>query len=225
MERSDIRGWPERLCSHPRCGGGSYDNGRDLGAHARLPALAAELVRIPVNVIVTDGTNATLAAFAATHSIPIVMGTTGGDPVALGLAKSLSRPGGNVTGTQFLAGLSEKRLQLLKQAFPGAQRVAVLANPKEAIDISEMPKAEMAAARMGVGLFRSRRARPENCVHSGLPHYQVATASSVCRVGCSGIAGRQSSTLHRGLACPPFTQSGNTPIVVPGLAGLVATSA
>ena len=120
--------------------------------HDALPALAAELVRIPVNVIVTDGTNATLAAFAATHSIPIVMGTTGGDPVALGLAKSLSRPGGNVTGTQFLAGLSEKRLQLLKQAFPGAQRVAVLANPKEAIDISEMPKAEMAAARMGVRL-------------------------------------------------------------------------
>src|SRR6516162_5241271 len=101
-----------------------------------LPALAAELARIPVNVIVTDGTSATLAAFAATHTIPIVMGTTGGDPVALGLAKSLSRPGGNVTGTQFLAGLSEKRLQLLKQAFPGAQRVAVLANPTSAISIS-----------------------------------------------------------------------------------------
>jgi putative tryptophan/tyrosine transport system substrate-binding protein len=175
-----------------------------------LPALAAELVRIPVNVIVTDGTSATLAAFAATHSIPIVMGTTGGDPVALGLAKSLSRPGGNVTGTQFLAGLSEKRLQLLKQAFPGAQRVAVLANPKEAIDISEMPKAEMAAARMGVRLV-PRRARRQNCVHSRLPRYQVATASSVCRVECSGITGRQSSTLHRGLACPPFTRSGNTP--------------
>jgi hypothetical protein len=176
-----------------------------------LPALAAELVRIPVNVIVTDGTSATLAAFAATHSIPIVMGTTGGDPVALGLAKSLSRPGGNVTGTQFLAGLSEKRLQLLKQAFPGAQRMAVLANPKEAIDISEMPKAEMAAREWVCGLFRSRRARRQNCVHSRLPRYQVATASSVCRVQCSGITGRQSSTLHRGLACPPFTRSGNTP--------------
>ena len=110
-----------------------------------LPALAAELVRIPVNVIVTDGTSAALAAFAATHSIPIVMGTTGGDPVALGLAKSLSRPGGNVTGTNFLSGLSDKRLQLLKQAFPGAQRVAVLANPTGAISVSEMPKAEMAA--------------------------------------------------------------------------------
>ena len=88
-----------------------------------LPALAAELVRIPVNVIVTDTTSATLAAFDATRTIPIVMGATGGDPVALGLAKSFSRPGGNVTGTQFLTGLSDKRLQLLKQAFPGAQRV------------------------------------------------------------------------------------------------------
>jgi putative tryptophan/tyrosine transport system substrate-binding protein len=118
-----------------------------------LPALAAELVRIPVTVIVTDTTTATLAAFGATRTIPIVMGATGGDPVALGLAKSLSRPGGNVTGTQFLTGLSEKRLQLLKQAFPGTERVTVLANAKEAISASEMPKAEMAAARMGMRLL------------------------------------------------------------------------
>ena len=123
------------------------------GVTDSLPALAAELVRIPVNVIVTESTSGTLAAFAATRTIPIVMGTTGGDPVALGLAKSLSRPGGNVTGTQFLALLSDKRLQLLKQAFPGAQRVAVLANPKDAITVSEMPKAEVAAAQMGMRLL------------------------------------------------------------------------
>src|SRR5215469_6353524 len=72
------------------------------GVTDSLPALAAEMVRIPFNVIVTDSTSGPLAAFAATRTIPIVMGTTGGDPVALGLAKSLSRPGGNVTGTQFL---------------------------------------------------------------------------------------------------------------------------
>jgi len=118
-----------------------------------LPALAAELVRIPVNVIVTDTTIATLAAFDATHTIPIVVGAAGGDPVALGLAKGLSRPGGNVTGTYFLTGLSDKRLQLLKQAFPGAEKVAVLANPKSPLSLSEMPKAEMAAARMGVRLL------------------------------------------------------------------------
>jgi putative tryptophan/tyrosine transport system substrate-binding protein len=117
-----------------------------------LPALAAELARIPVNVIVTDTTSATLAAFDATRTIPIVMGATGGDPVALGLAKSLSRPGGNVTGTNFLTGLSEKRLQLLKLAFPSVQRVAVLVNSKEAISATEVPKAEMAAARVGARL-------------------------------------------------------------------------
>jgi putative ABC transport system substrate-binding protein len=118
-----------------------------------LPALAEDLVRAPVDVIVTVSTSATLAAFAATRTIPIVMGATAGDPVALGMAKSLSRPGGNVTGTNFLSGLSEKRLQLLKLAFPGVERVAVLANPTAAITVSEMPKAEMAAARVGVRIF------------------------------------------------------------------------
>ena len=130
------------------------------GVMDALPALAAELVRIPVNVIVTDSTSGTLAAFAATRTIPIVMGSTGGDPVVLGLAKSLSRPGGNVTGTNFLSGLSDKRLQLLKQAFPGAQRVAVLANPTGAISVSEMPKAEMAAARIGIRLVSLAASTP-----------------------------------------------------------------
>jgi putative ABC transport system substrate-binding protein len=115
--------------------------------------LAAVLVVVPVDVIVTVTTSATLAAFDATRTIPIVMGTTGGDPVALGLAKSLSRPRGNVTGTQFLTGLSEKRLQLLKQAFAGTERVAVLENPKDVLSVSEMSKAEMAAARFGMRLL------------------------------------------------------------------------
>jgi ABC transporter substrate binding protein len=68
-----------------------------------LPALAAELVRIPVNVIVTDSTNGMLAAFNATRTIPIVIGAASGDPVALGLAKSLSRPG-NMDGGFLNAG-------------------------------------------------------------------------------------------------------------------------
>jgi ABC-type uncharacterized transport system substrate-binding protein len=125
-----------------------------------LPALAAELVDVPVNVIVTDSTSGTLVAFAATHTIPIVMAASGGDPVALGLVKSLSRPGGNVTGTYFLAGLSDKRLQLLKQAFPGAQTVTALSNPKSAISVSEMPKAEMAAARIGMRLVSLAASTP-----------------------------------------------------------------
>jgi ABC-type uncharacterized transport system substrate-binding protein len=125
-----------------------------------LPALAAELVRIPVNVIVTDSTSGTVDAFAATRTVPIVMGASGGDPVALGLAKSLSRPGFNVTGTFFLSGLSDKRLQLLKQAFPAAQRIAILANPTGAISVSEMPKAEMAASRIDLRLVSLAASTP-----------------------------------------------------------------
>jgi putative ABC transport system substrate-binding protein len=118
-----------------------------------LPALAAELVRIPVDVIVTDSTTAALIAFDATRTIPVVTGTMGGDHVALGLAKSFARPGGNVTGMRFRTDLSEKRLQLLKQAFPGAVRVAVLANPKSAQTVLEMRSAEVAADRLGVRLL------------------------------------------------------------------------
>ena len=105
-----------------------------------LPALATEPVRVPVDVIVTDSTSATLVAFASTRTIPIVMGACAVDPVGLGMAKSLSRPGGNVTGTFFITGLSDKRLQLLKQAFPNVQKVAVLTNPKAAISVSECPR-------------------------------------------------------------------------------------
>jgi putative ABC transport system substrate-binding protein len=100
------------------------------------------------------------ASRAATGTIPIVMGATDGDPVALGLAKSLSRPGGNVTGTQLLTGLSQKRLQLLKQAFPGTEKVAVLADPKSTISLSEMPKAEMAATRIGLRLVSLAASTP-----------------------------------------------------------------
>jgi putative tryptophan/tyrosine transport system substrate-binding protein len=129
-----------------------------------LPALAAELVRIPVNVIVTDSTNGVLAAFDATHTIPIVIGAASGDPVALGLAKSLARPGGNVTGTSFLGGLSEKRLQLLKLSFPGVQRVSVLGNPNTANTISEIPKAEMAAAARPAPYPAVMTARPGRAI-------------------------------------------------------------
>jgi putative tryptophan/tyrosine transport system substrate-binding protein len=99
-----------------------------------LPSLAAELVRAPVDLIVTDSTSGTVAAFGATRTIPIAMATTGGDPVALGVAKSIARPGGNVTGMLYRSfELSGRRLQLLKEAAPAIGRVAVLVNPKSAI--------------------------------------------------------------------------------------------
>src|SRR5712692_4473120 len=99
------------------------------GKHERLPDPAAELVRLKVDVIVTQGTPGALAAKQATTTIPIVMPVVA-DPVATGLVASLARPGANVTGlTWFSHEVSAKRLELLRNAFPRAKRVAVLINP------------------------------------------------------------------------------------------------
>lgn len=96
------------------------------GQFERLPVLAAELVRLKVDVIVTGGSTATRAAKEATSTIPIVM-TQDNDPVASGFVASLARPGGNVTGLSTLRPeISAQRLELLKEIVPGLSRVAVL---------------------------------------------------------------------------------------------------
>ena len=99
------------------------------GKLERLPALAAELVALKVDVIVAPGTLAALAAKQATKTIPIVF-PSAGDPVTDGLVTSLARPGGNVTGSSTLSPeLVGKRLEHLKQVVPGVTRVAVLWQP------------------------------------------------------------------------------------------------
>ena len=98
------------------------------GKYDRLPDLAAELVRLKVDVIVTHGTPGTIAAKRATTTIPIVMAVAG-DAVATGLVASLARPGGNVTGSTFFSPeLAAKRLEVLKDTLPRTRRVAVLLN-------------------------------------------------------------------------------------------------
>jgi putative tryptophan/tyrosine transport system substrate-binding protein len=99
------------------------------GDFPRVPALAVELVRIPVDIIVTDGTLAAVAAKRATSVTPIVMATVG-DPVAEGIVDNLARPSANITGFTLLSTeLSAKRLELLKEIVPGLRRVGVLWNP------------------------------------------------------------------------------------------------
>ena len=115
------------------------------GQDERLPDLAAELVRLKVDVIVTPGTPGSLAAIRATRTIPIVMTSTG-DPVKSGLVASLARPGGNVTGfSTFRPQLEGKRLELFKQAVPKLSRVAVLRDPINPIGSFNLQEVQAAA--------------------------------------------------------------------------------
>lgn len=118
----------------------------------RLPKLAAELVHLKVDVVVTAGSPAARAAKNATTRIPIVM-ATGGDPVGLGLVATLARPGGNVTGLTTLSReLSGKRLEMLREAVPRVARMGMLWHRTSAIDALTMRETEEAAQTMGIPL-------------------------------------------------------------------------
>jgi ABC-type uncharacterized transport system substrate-binding protein len=122
------------------------------GKYDRLPSLAAELVRLNVDIIVTASTQAAQAGQQATRSIPIVM-TVVSDPVESGLVGSLARPGGNVTGLSLMhPDLSGKRLELLKEVIPKLSRVAVLSNLSNPIIPPLLRETEAAARAVGVQL-------------------------------------------------------------------------
>jgi putative ABC transport system substrate-binding protein len=122
------------------------------GVVARLPDLAAELVRLQPDVIVVDGTLAAKAAGAATSTIPIVF-TLVSDPVASGLVASLARPGRNLTGLSNVGSdLSAKRLQLLKEALAGATRIAVLSDPINLMT-PQLLETKAAAGQLGIRLL------------------------------------------------------------------------
>jgi len=120
------------------------------GHFDRFPALAADLLRHGVTLLVAVSNDAALAAKRATATTPIVFGM-GGDPVALGLVASLNRPGGNITGIYFFTqGLEGKRLGLLHELVPAATTIAVLVNPNYSPAENQLRDVQEAAARLGV---------------------------------------------------------------------------
>jgi putative ABC transport system substrate-binding protein len=122
------------------------------GQAERLPALAAELVQLQVEVIVTAGAPTIRAVQHATRTIPIVMAGTA-DAVAQGFVASLARPGGNITGVSGLGlDLHGKRLELLKETVPQSARIAVLTNPASPYHASRMHDLTAAAQTLGVHL-------------------------------------------------------------------------
>src|SRR5207249_7430501 len=135
------------------------------GKYDRLPALAADLVALNVDVIVVTNTPAALAAKQATSTIPIVLAFVA-DPVGSGLITSLARPGGNITGLSLLAPeLAGKRLELLMQAVPGVSRVAVLWHPGDYGERTEkdmLNEAEVAARALRVRLQVVEARGPED---------------------------------------------------------------
>ena len=124
------------------------------GRYDRLPDLAAELVRLKVDVIVASPTTPAAAAKNATGTIPIVMIGAGADPVGQGLVASLARPGGNVTGLSYSTGqeIFGKQLELLKEIVPKVRRVAVLWNPAVPAIAPAIGEVKVAARSLGVEL-------------------------------------------------------------------------
>jgi len=122
------------------------------GKEDSLPAIAAELARSQLDIIVAEGTAAVQAAKNSTQTVPIVMATSA-DPVGTGLIASLNRPGANITGLSLqTAELSGKRLQLLTEIVPGLARVAVLSNPLNPSIAPIMEQTKAAAQSLGVAI-------------------------------------------------------------------------
>ena len=122
------------------------------GQLERLPDLAAEVIRLKVDVILALGTPAAHAAKQATTTIPIVM--TGGDPVRTGIVAGLARPGGNVTGlSDATVDVSTKRLELLKEVVPKLSRVAILWNPLNPTNPLQLKDTQAAAPALGMTVY------------------------------------------------------------------------
>jgi putative ABC transport system substrate-binding protein len=132
------------------------------GRDERFPGLASELVRLKVDLILTRGTPAALAAKSATRTIPVVMAASG-DPVASGLVASLGRPGGNVTGLSlFNVEMYAKRVELLKEVLPKLARIAAIFNMGNPVTASQWNVVEASARSLGIQAKLLDVRRPED---------------------------------------------------------------
>jgi len=132
------------------------------GRNERFAEIAAEFVRLKVDLIVAPGTPAAIAAKQATSTIPIVF-VGAGDPVATGLVASLARPGGNVTGLALQTpDTSAKRLELLREVVPNLRRLAIMGNVGNPGPVLEMGEAKAAASKLGLEVIISEIRRAED---------------------------------------------------------------
>jgi putative ABC transport system substrate-binding protein len=136
------------------------------GRNERLPELAAELVRLDVDILFVQGTPAAHAAKKATRTIPIVIGNAS-DPVGTGLIASLARPGGNITGlSDFNFEVVTKRLELLREVVPSASRIAVLWNPTNPTNPLQMKQIQAVAPGAGVTVISIEAKKAEDIDHA-----------------------------------------------------------
>lgn len=193
-----------------------YVEGRNLkieyrsgdGNFERLPGLAAELVRLNVDVIVAVVTQATLAAKGATSTIPIVMVAVG-DPVSAGLVASLARPGSNVTGNSgSTVDVVGKQLELLREVLPRVSRVAVLWNPTNPVfQALQLKEAKAAAARLRIELQLVEAKRPD-ALESAFQTIAAARPDAVLVMGDPMFTTRAEQIAHLALARRLPTVSG-----------------
>jgi len=170
------------------------------GKMDRLPALAAELVALPLDVIVTDGGPAVVAARGATTTMPIVIGAAAIDLVQQGVVTSLARPGGNVTGFLISTGpeLDGKRLELLREALPSLARVAVVWNPRNDANMHKVASLGPPARALGVRL-ESIQARDVQDIERALRRGAAARGRDARPGRCLPV---EPARAHRGAGRP-----------------------
>jgi putative ABC transport system substrate-binding protein len=172
------------------------------GRSERFAEIAAEFVRLKVDVIVTASTAAVIAAKQATSVIPIVFAVAE-DPVAAGLVTSLARPGGNVTGlSNQQTDLAGKRLELLREVVPGLRRLAIMANVGNPSSVAEMREVQTTARTLGLEVVTSEIRRAEDIAPAIEALKGRAEALYVCGDSLTGANRIRINTLAQGARLP-----------------------